>query len=258
MSRYGSTVSMYHVGKTTPGFVANARRLLQVKSAVHYEMGHKHGKLAPSRMWRVGMPPIDSGDWNSRIFKQKRQESDVFDTCFTCLVDWSGSMGGDKATAAAKAAGYINEAFANTLHMPVEILSFSSHGDQPVMGVIKSYGRKATNDQIAERFYSFLDYMSGNNDADSLLWAYDRILKRKEKRKLLFVLSDGSPADGLGDPVYALKQVTSRIEQERRVELYGIGIRDTNVERFYKKHHVIRYGEDIESGLIAVLSKALS
>jgi cobalamin biosynthesis protein CobT len=248
----------FHIGETSPSFVSNVRRLLQAKSAKHYQHGHKTGKIAPSRLYRVGLPPIDSGDWNCKVFKKRTQETDLMDTCVTVLVDWSGSMHGEKCKHAAKATGLLNEAFAKVLRMPVEILSFSSRGSTPIMAVVKSYSRPATADQIAARFHKFLDHMNGNNDADSVLWAYDRILKRKEKRKLLIVMSDGSPSDGIGDPSYALKQVTSRIEAEGKVELYGIGIMDRNVERYYPKWHVIDYGQGIEQALISVLGKALT
>ena len=252
------SVADFHIGESSPSFVSNVRRLLQAKSAKHYQHGFKVGKVAPSRLYWVGMPPIDGGDWNSKVFRKRTQETDLMDTCVTVLVDWSGSMHGNKCRHAAKATSLLNEAFARVLHMPVEILSFTSSGSTPVMAVIKSYAKPANADQIAARFHKFLDRMNGNNDADSVLWAYDRILKRKEKRKLLIVMSDGSPSDGLGDPAYALKQVTSRIMSEGRVELYGIGIMDRNVERYYPKWHVIDYGEAIEAALINVLGKALT
>jgi cobalamin biosynthesis protein CobT len=232
--------------------------MLQVKSAKHYVNGYKSGKMSSSRLYRVGLPPIDGGDWNSKVFKRRTQETNLLDTAVLVLVDWSGSMGGSKAEHAAKGAGLINEAFSKVLHIPLEILSFSCSGPEPTIAVIKSFNRNASSDEIADRFCQFLAHMSGNNDADSLLYAYSRILKRPEKRKIILVMSDGSPADGIGDPSYALKTVTKRIGDERMVELYGVGIMDRNVERFYPKWHVIDYGQSIEEGLITVLGKALT
>lgn len=254
---YGQSVSDFHIGKSSPSFVSNMRRMLQARSARHYTMGQKSGKIARSRIYRVGLPPIDSGDWNSKVFKKRTQETDLMDTCVSLLGDWSGSMGGSKSEHTAKATGLINDAFAKVLRIPVEILAFSASGSRPVMGIIKSFGKSASADQIAERFHSFLAHMSGNNDADALLWAYSRILKQPQKRKLLIVLSDGAPADGIGDPSYALKQVTKRITEEKRVELYGIGIMDRNVERYYPRWRVIDHGEGIESALVDVLGNML-
>jgi lysylphosphatidylglycerol synthetase-like protein (DUF2156 family) len=56
------------------------RRLLQVKSAVNYENGYKSGKVAASRLWRVGLPPIDGGDWNGRVFKRITGHAELTDT----------------------------------------------------------------------------------------------------------------------------------------------------------------------------------
>jgi cobalamin biosynthesis protein CobT len=254
---YGQTIEDFHIGDASPSFVSNMRRMLQARSVRHYTMGHKAGKLARSRLYRVGLPPIDSGDWNSKVFKKRTQETDLLDTCASIVCDWSGSMGGSKAEHAAKGASLINAAFSQVLHIPVEILAFSSHGSRPSIAVIKSFDKKASSDQIAERFYKFLAYMAGNNDADSLLYAYSRILPRKEKRKLMIVMSDGAPADGIGDPSYALKQVTQRITQEKRVELYGLGMMDRNVERFYPRWKVVDNGGSIEQALVEVLGEML-
>jgi len=257
MSRYGMKVNDLHIGNASPAFVSQARRMLQVKSARHYTTNHKTGKVARSRLYRVGLPPVDSGDWNSRVFKRITNASDMMNTAVMLLSDASGSMSGSKYCTAAKACGLINEAFSKVLHVPLSIASFTSDGDTPVIGVMKDFDEKVSSDKMAERFFDFLVHMSGNNDADTLQWAYHRILKRKEKRKVIIVLSDGSPADGLGDPHYALKQVTTEIQNAKLVELYGIGIEDDNVRFFYDNNKVINNISELEPSLVAVMSKAL-
>ncbi len=258
MARYGMTTSRLHIGKSSPSFVSNMRRLLQVKSQRHYVNGHKHGKLANSRLYRVGLPPIDSGEWNSRVFKKRTADVDILNTAVFVLSDASGSMGGVKYETAARACGLINDAFGNVLHVPLSIAAFTSFGETPVIGVMKEFNERVTDDQMAERFYDFLDRMSGNNDADVVLWAYHEILKRPEKRKIIIVLSDGSPADGIGDPFYALQTVTKQILQEGRVDLYGIGIMDNNVQHFYPKNKVINNISELEPALVDVMGKALT
>lgn len=258
MSKWGSTPENFHIGASSPSFVSNARRMLQVKAAKHYNNGYKSGKLATSRLYRVALPQIDGGDWNARVFKKRTQEADLLNTAITVLVDWSGSMACEKCHCAGKAAGLINDAFSRVLHVPLEVAAFSSNGEIPSIGVIKSFNETVTADEMALRFYDFLDYMSGNNDADVLLWAYNRILQRKEKRKVIIVLSDGSPADGIGDPYHALKTVSERILAEKRVDLYGIGIMDENVKAFYPRNRVIRRIEELEPSLVAVMSEVLT
>jgi cobalamin biosynthesis protein CobT len=234
------------------------RRLLQVRAAKHYSHGHKQGKLAASRLWRVGLPPIDGGDWNSRVFKKRTAETDLLNTAILILTDGSGSMSGEKFATTARAAGLCNDAFANVLHIPLAVVCFTSSGATPVLGIMKDFNERVSDDQMAERYYDFAAHMAGNNDADSLLWAYHHILTRPEKRKLIIVLSDGSPADGIGDPYYALKQVTEQILKEGRVDLYGIGIMDTNVTAFYPKNRVIKSISELESALVDVMGKALT
>jgi cobalamin biosynthesis protein CobT len=62
----------------------------------------------------------------------------------------------------------------------------------------------------------------------------------------------------LGDPYHALKTVCNSIEREKRVELYGIGMLDDNVRRFYTKNTVIDDAAGIEQGLMSVLKQALT
>lgn len=253
-----ATVRDCHIGKASPSFVSNMRRLLQVKAAVNYENGYKSGKVAASRLWRVGLPPIDGGDWNGRVFKRITGHSDLTDTAIMLLSDASGSMGGSKYTTAAKACALCNDAFGVVLHIPLCIVTFTSNGPIPVMGMMKDFNDRVSADDLAERFADFSHRKSGNNDADSLLWAYHHILPRKEKRKVIIVLSDGSPADGNGDPYYALKQVANTIQDEKIVDLYGLGIMDTNVSYFYKKHKVINSIGELEPTLVDLMGKALT
>ena len=257
MARYGNA-SDYHVGATSPAFVSRMRQLLQVKAAKHYVHGYKDGKIAASRAWRVGLPPIDGGDWNARVFKRRTAETDLLDTAIIILGDGSGSMSGEKFATMAKGCALCNEAFGNVLHVPLSIAAFSSSGDIPVIGIMKGFNERVSADVMSERFADFLIHMSGNNDADTLQWAYRRILERPEKRKVIIVLSDGSPADGLGDPYYALEQVTKEILREGRVDLYGIGILDDNVKHFYPKSKVIYHIGELEHALVDVMGKALS
>ena len=80
-----------------------------------------------------------------------------------------------------------------------------------------------------------------NIDGESLLWALDRIWKRKEERKILMVISDGAPVDdstiSTNPSNYLekhLKQVIKFIENKTNIEIIAIGI-GHNVNKYYKK-----------------------
>lgn len=239
------------------GFSNQVRRLLQVRTAARYEHNHKHGRLHNRSVYRVAMPAINDGDWNSRIFK-KRKVDDVLKANVLVLVDWSGSMAGDKAVHAAEAAVLINEVFSRVLKIPLEIVSHA-FTDKPNYGIIKPFDSPATSDQIRDRFADFTGVMSGNDDHDALLFAYQRLLDRKTKRRVLIALSDGAPADGYeySDVYNALAQTCKTIEASKVVELYGLGILDKNVERFYKKHSVLKNVNELEKTLLELLNKII-
>jgi len=71
---------------------------------------------------------------------------------------------------------------------------------------------------------------------DAIAYASARLLQRKEHRKVLLVLSDGSPCgrDHKGDIRTYTKNVI-RDAELRGVDVYGVGIMDMNVRKFYKK-----------------------
>ena len=80
-----------------------------------------------------------------------------------------------------------------------------------------------------------------NIDGESLLWAFQRIVKRNEERKILMVISDGAPVDdstiSSNSSNYLekhLKKVIDMIQNESNVEIIAIGI-GHDVSKYYKK-----------------------
>merc|ERR1711904_438058 len=80
-----------------------------------------------------------------------------------------------------------------------------------------------------------------NIDGEAISWAFNRLKKRKEERKILMVISDGAPVDdstlsvNSGDFLEKhLKEVISYIEGRSPVELLAIGI-GHDVTRYYRR-----------------------
>ena len=80
-----------------------------------------------------------------------------------------------------------------------------------------------------------------NIDGEALRWAFNKMKKRKEERKILMVISDGAPVDDSTLSVNSgnyldqhLREVISWIEQASPVELVAIGI-GHDVTRYYKR-----------------------
>jgi len=78
-------------------------------------------------------------------------------------------------------------------------------------------------------------------DGEAVDWACNRMLARGEARRILVVISDGSPADGAtglaNDPFYLdnhLKDVVARREQQGAVEILGLGV-GLDLSPFYRR-----------------------
>lgn len=241
----------------TSSFANKMRRYLQVKSAVRYTSNERKGILNPLHVYRVGMPWIGDGEWNTRVFKT-RHASDILDCSVSLIGDMSGSMSGPKTVHTAQSMILLNHVISNVLHVNTELLTFTFL-DAPHVNIIKAYGERASDDDIYHRMDDAAHEQWGNDDADVILWAYDRILRQRTKRKVMIVLSDGSPADGYKetDPDGALKLVVNRIESEKRASIIGIGIMDPSVHRYYKENTTIKTADQLEDCLVSVITKKI-
>jgi cobalamin biosynthesis protein CobT len=237
------------------GFANKVRTKLQIRAKGRMQYGTKSGKLHKASLFRVTMK--DAHGFNERVFK-KQIKSDVLDTCVQIVVDVSGSMGGHKIMHAAAAASLLNQTIGNVLHVPTEIVAFSSSGVSS-MFVIRAFDSTlVATDEIINRFGDASHYMAGNSDGEAILWCYNRIVRRKEKRKVMIVLSDGSPSDGRpGDIHHYTMKVVKEIEKDHRVDIVGIGIMDKNVEIFYKENYVLYTVDEIEPALLKLIDKKL-
>ena len=135
--------------------------------------------------------------------------------------------------------------------VPLEIIAFDETGYKPTEVIIKPFNKHISDETMRDRMAWAAEnhLMGGNSDGESILYAYNRLIQQRNKRKIMIVLSDGSPASCRGDADWFTKQVVKEIEKKREVELYGIGIMDSNVERIYKHHAVINRAEDLEDAI---------
>jgi hypothetical protein len=247
---------------TSDAFAQQVRLNLQIRARSKYEYGLKSGKLNPRALYRMG---IDTpGQPVARVFKRKHV-SDVLDAAVSVLVDGSGSMGGSKYEHAAKSALLLNEAIGNVLSVPLEIISFTedtagnSHPFRPIEFIHRKHDtRVLPEQQLLASFETAGAYKYNNADGDSVLWTFDRLAKRFEKKKLLVVLSDGGPASRRpGDHMGYCQKVIQHIERGGFVDIVGIGIMDNNVSLLYKKHYVIHNAAELETALLTLIDRYL-
>ena len=92
------------------------------------------------------------------------------------------------------------------------------------------------------------------------MWAYSRLKKRKEERRILMVISDGAPVDdstlsvNSGDYLEKhLKKVVKFVESKDDVEILAIGI-GHDVSRYYSRAIKITDVQELGDVMIAELS----
>lgn len=251
------------VANTSASFAHKVRTILQVRARDHYQYGLKRGKLHGSALYRVTMR--DAPGFNERVFKRK-QENNILDAAVSVLIDGSGSMGGEKYCNAAATGVMLNDTIGNTLHIPVEICSFSTPECSPWDGtgcaiyIHRKFGdKRVSRDDIMRRFAAAGDCLANNPDGDAIMWMFDRLVVRPEKRKLLIVCSDGSPCGGhrSGDLMGYTRHVVKNIETQSPVSIVGIGIMDRNVSLIYKEHYTIKAAHELETALLSVIENKL-
>ena len=251
------------------------QRQLLAKQNRAWEFDLDEGLLDSSKLPRIIMDP-----YNSLSFK-KEKDLDFKDTIVTLLIDNSGSMRGRPITIAAICADILSRTL-ERCSVKVEILGFTTKnwkGGQcrefwNQNGKPKSPGR--LNDlrhiiyKAAESHWRQAKNNLGlmlkegllkeNIDGEAINWAFSRLKKRKEERKILMVISDGAPVDdstlsvNSGDFLEKhLKKMVKFIEEKSEVEILAIGI-GHDVSRYYNRAIKITDVNELGDVMISQLS----
>ncbi len=250
------------------------QRKLMAKKRRSWEFDLEEGILDASRLASIVANPLVP-----LTFKQER-DTPFKDTVVTILIDNSGSMRGRPIAIAAACADII----AHTLErcgLKCEILGFTTRGWKGGKsrelwmenGRPESPGRlndvrhiiyKSANQPIrrARKNIGLMlkeGLLKENIDGEALVWAYNRISRRPEERKILLMISDGAPVDDSTlsvNPVNILeadlRNVITWIEERSPVELTAIGI-GHDVNRYYKKAITIADAEKLAEALTGQL-----
>jgi Mg-chelatase subunit ChlD len=235
--------------------MANQLRLkLQTRSRDRYEYGLKRGKIHNGSLHRVLHGDVPSAE---RLFRQ-RKVNDTLDTAVCLLVDCSGSMSGSKFDMACAGAGAVGEAL-KPLNVAYTTLGFTNtlEKEEPIVWVFSDFGERVAQQDLVKRFERASGCLWQNSDGDGIAYATHKLQQRKEPRKVLIVLSDGSPSgrDWAGD-VEAYTKRTVEYAEKAGIDVYGIGIKDTNVTRFYKKNVVVNDISNLSKTILDVLDRS--
>ena len=251
------------------------QRQLLAKQNRAWEFDLEEGLLDSSKLPRIIMDP-----YNSLSFK-KEKNIDFKDTIVTLLIDNSGSMRGRPITIAALCADILSRTL-ERCHVKVEILGFTtknwkggkSREEWNKNNKPKNPGR--LND-LRHIVYKNADthwrqskknlglmlkegLLKENIDGEAISWAYNRLIKRNEERKILMVISDGAPVDdstlssNSGDFLEKhLKKTVKFIESKSNIEILAIGI-GHDVSRYYNKAIKITDVQELGDVMISQLS----
>jgi len=251
------------------------QRQLLAKQNRAWEFDLEEGLLDSSKLTRIIMDP-----YNSLSFK-KEKDLDFKDTIVTLLIDNSGSMRGRPITIAALCADILSRTL-ERCSVKVEVLGFTTKNwkggksreawtknEKPknpgrlndlrhiIYKSADTHWRKAKNN-IGLMLKEGL--LKENIDGEAISWAFNRIKKRKEERKILMVISDGAPVDDSTLSVNSgnflekhLKSMVKFIETKSEIEILAIGI-GHDVSRYYDKAIKITDVNELGDVMISQLS----
>ena len=251
------------------------QRQLLAKQNRSWDFDLEEGLLDSSKLPRIIMNP-----YNSLSFK-KEKDLDFKDTIVTLLIDNSGSMRGRPITIAAICADILSRTL-ERCSVKVEILGFTTKNWKG--GQSREYWNKQGKPKTPGRLndlrhiiYKSADtqwrqaknnlglmlkegLLKENIDGEAISWAFNRIKKRKEERKILMVISDGAPVDdstlsvNSGDFLEKhLKKIVKFIEDKTEIEILAIGI-GHDVSRYYNRAIKISDVNELGDVMISQLS----
>lgn len=262
-----------NVHKHVGALQKHLERLIAAKSHNRHIPGFRTGKLNGAALFRTA-----SGD--DRVFRRKTSFK-TKDVDVQLVVDLSGSMSGSKVQLACECAYGLAEAL-DRLNINCQVVGFTTTRNDPVredtiskvereadrrvsrteaiyMPIMKDWGQRFTADRKVATLMAARDVMLLNNvDGECVEYAGMMLGKQKGARKLMIVLSDGEPcaAGDMRAQANHLKRVVKRLEKEG-FEIFGIGIMDRAVSRYYTHYEVVDNIEQLPTKVMGRLEKML-
>lgn len=254
------------------------KKKLLAKKNSYIEQSQSEGILDRKKFTQLVIDPF----LDNCFVSQKQREYQ--DTVVSILLDNSGSMRGQPILMSALACEIIAtilEKFA----VKTEILGFTtvdwkggkSRKMWDAQGHPKNAGRlsdlrhiiyKSANQNFKKAKVNLglmlkEGMLKENIDGEALLWAKGRLMQRDEKRKILAVISDGTPVDDSTNStndhdilIDHLHHVIHRIEKQTTIEIFGIGI-GHQVSNFYRNSIAIKSPEELGDVMIEKITKLI-
>ncbi|WP_375686443.1 MULTISPECIES: cobaltochelatase subunit CobT [unclassified Bartonella] len=262
------------------GRLANRlQRRLMAQQNRNWKFDLEEGYLDTARLPRLIIDPTQPLSFKMESNTQFR------DTVVSLLIDNSGSMRGRPISVAASCADIL----AQTLErcgVKVEILGFTTKtwkggkSREKWLTQNKPHNPGRLND-LCHIIYKSADtpwrrarrnlglmmqegLLKENIDGEALIWAHQRLLLRREQRRILMVISDGAPVDDSTLSVNSsnylekhLRAVIQEIQTHSPIELIAIGI-GHDVTRYYQRAVTIMNAEELADAITKQLEVLFS
>lgn len=243
--RYLTNGLLDEVKSTTSKIRAQLFGLVQAsqRSGFHTKRSGKH--LDVARLHRV-----TTGD--SRIFRRTTDRKQP-NTAVHILVDMSGSM--DSAVAGQKTAAEVAREAALSIGLALEaihgvnpaITFFCGGQAKPVISIVKH------GESVRGKALNFGVRADGGTPMAKAIWhAAFALSKCREERKMMVVITDGSPNNPASCPPII------KLCEDSSVDMVGIGVGTDSVKRYFSKSIVIEDCADLKSTLFALMEQSLT
>jgi len=252
------------------------QRKLMAQQNRSWDFDLEEGILDTARLVRVVTDPM-----HPLSFKMER-DTDFRDTVVTLLIDNSGSMRGRPIMVAATCADILTRTL-ERCGVKAEVLGFTTKAwkggqSRELWTNSGKPMRPGRLNDLRHIIYKSADapwrrskrnlglmmkegIQKENIDGEALEWAYERMQKRQEQRKIMMVISDGAPVDDSSLSVNSgnylelhLKKVINKIETDKDIELIAIGI-GHDVTRYYKRAVTIIDVEELGGAMTEKLAE---
>ena len=264
--------------------------LLKAQARTFYLREQEDGELDQDNLYKLALARKNPRmrEQARNVFMHAVKTSSLKNTACSLLIDESGSMGhsgssrwGDSKSLLATKAALVFAHALDSVNIPFEVLAFTSgefRTSARMMARCTPAARRAYTrfgalqvdelkrfDQpwyaVKEQILAINGYRA-NYDGESVKLAAQRLMQRKESRRILFVLSDGLPGPDVdeseAEQCAYLHTVVREIRTTTPIELIGIGIMAIEVKEFYQPQFVnVHNAQELPSVVISQLKAVL-
>lgn len=269
--RHQLDIKLSKLGNISNRLTGKLKRKLLSKKNVFYEYNKEEGIIDRKKISKIITNPLSANNYVT-INQDQYQ-----DTVISLLLDNSGSMRGTPIVMSAM----VSEIIAKILegfNIKTEILGFTTcdwrggksrklwetSGKPANPGrlsdlrhiIYKNANQSFKKSKINLGLMLKEGILKENIDGEALIWAKDRLINRNEQRKIIMVISDGTPVDDSTNsnndhPILSdhLHQVIAKLEKHSGIEIAAIGI-GHNINDYYRNSITINNIEELGDVMI--------